>query len=157
KSAERPRDAVAEIESLVADLAARLSKPARLVAHWTPSDLPPAYEGAVREALIQLARNSMVHGVESQMRRLQFGKPAVALLPVAPRRHEREGQLEIIFQDDGQGLDLDRIRARARELFGAADLDDGQAAHVVFEPGFSTAASTTGDAGRGVGLDLVRE
>ncbi len=64
--------------------------------------------------------------------------------------------MEVLFQDDGRGLDLDRIRQRALELFGNKALSDDQAAQVIFEPGFSTAAITTGDAGRGVGLDLVK-
>jgi two-component system chemotaxis sensor kinase CheA len=153
----RPADPVSAVEGLIGDLAARLGKPARFVAHWNPNDLPAAYTGVVREALIQLARNSMVHGVESQLRRLQAGKPAVASLQFALRRHKPEGQIEIVFQDDGQGLDLHRIREQARERFGIDDIDDHQAAQMIFEPGFSTAAETTGDAGRGVGLDLVRD
>jgi chemotaxis protein histidine kinase CheA len=153
----RAADLVPALETLIADLAARLGKPARFIARWNPEELPPAYGPAVREALIQLARNAMVHGVETEALRRQAGKPVPATLQFALRRHEQEGQLEVLFQDDGRGLDLGTIRARARELFGSDVLDDAQAAQVIFEPGFSTAAATTGDAGRGVGLDLVRE
>lgn len=154
---QRPPDLLPALEGLIAGLSARLGKPARFVARWSAEDLPMAYGAVVREALIQLARNSMVHGVETEMQRRQAGKPVPAILQVALRRHEAEGQLEVVFQDDGRGLDLDRIRDRARQLFGLDGLDDEQAAQVIFEPGFSTAAATTDDAGRGVGLDLVRE
>jgi signal transduction histidine kinase len=157
KKVATPPDLVSSLEALIADLSFRLGKPARFVAHWNPDDLPPAYAAVVREALIQLARNSMAHGVETEQERRKLGKPVPAVLQFALRRHEREGQLEILFQDDGRGLDLERIRERARELPGSGDLDDAQAAQIIFEPGFSTVATTTADAGRGVGLDLVRD
>lgn len=153
----RPQDLVEAMEGLIAELAARLRKPARLVAHWNAADLPTEYGSVVREALIQLARNSMVHGVESLQERREANKPAAAALQIALRRYEAEGQLEIVFQDDGRGLDLARIRDRARATLGMAHLDDDQARQIIFEPGFSTANTTTGDAGRGVGLDLVRD
>ncbi len=150
-------DIVSSLDALTNDLSSRLGKPARFIAHWRPEDLPPAYAGVVREALIQLTRNSMVHGVETAQERREAGKPARAVLQVALRRHEAEGQLEVLFQDDGRGLDLDRIRQRALELFGNKVLSDDEAAQLIFEPGFSTATTTTNDAGRGVGLDLVRD
>jgi two-component system chemotaxis sensor kinase CheA len=156
-AATRPADLLSVLEALTADLSSRLGKPARFVAHWSDEDLPVAYAGLMREALIQLTRNSMVHGVETEQERKQTGKPVRAVLQVALRRHEAEGQLEVLFQDDGRGLDLDRIRQRALELFGNKVLSDDQAAQVIFEPGFSTATTTTSDAGRGVGLDLVRD
>lgn len=157
ESRTRPQELVEAMEGLTAELALRLRKPARLVAHWNPSDLPAEYGGVARESLIQLARNSMVHGIESPQERREVNKPATALLQIALRRYEAEGQLEIVFQDDGRGLDLGRIRDHARATFGVDDLDDDQAREIIFEPGFSTADVTTGDAGRGVGLDLVRE
>ncbi len=162
KGSEAPQgqstqELVPAVEALVAGLSSRLGKPARFVARWQPDELPAAYQAVVRDALIQLARNSMVHGVEGEEERRAANKPATAVLQFALRRHEHEGQIEILFQDDGRGLDLARIRERARQLFGTVIFDDEQAAQVIFEPGFSTAQTTTGDAGRGVGLDLVRE
>jgi signal transduction histidine kinase len=152
----RPADIVSALEKFVAELSQRLGKPARFVAQWKPEDLPAAYNNVIREALIQFARNSMVHGVETGPQRGALGKPAVATLQFAVRRHEAEGQLEVLFQDDGRGLDPHRIRERAREIFPLDEPDDAQALQVIFEPGFSTARETTEDAGRGVGLDLVR-
>ncbi len=65
----------------------------------------------------------------------------------------------IQFSDDGAGLDLARIRAKAREsgLLGAdIEVSDAEAADLIFEPGFSTAEALTELAGRGVGMDVVR-
>ncbi|HEX2836334.1 MAG TPA: ATP-binding protein [Thermoanaerobaculia bacterium] len=157
-AAPRPQlDLMAMIEQLVTELAAKLGRPARFIAQWNDGDLPEPYRALSRDVLIQLARNSMTHGVETEAQRRQSGKPLPAVLQVVLRRHEAEGQLELVFQDDGRGLDLDRIRRRGGELFDLADLDDAQVAQLIFEPGFSTAETTTADAGRGVGLDLVRE
>lgn len=154
---ERPADLMTAIDRMIAELARRLGKPARFIAHWNDADLPRAYVPVLRDALVQLARNAMTHGVETEAQRHAAGKRVPAVLQVALRRHEAERQLEIVFQDDGRGLDLDRIRLRAGERFGLAWLDDEQAAQMIFEPGFSTAETTTSDAGRGVGLDLVRD
>jgi chemotaxis protein histidine kinase CheA len=154
---EPPPDLATAIERFVADLSKRLGKPARFLAHWNRDDLPAHHGSLIREALIQLARNSMVHGIESELERRHAGKESTAVLQFAVRRYEKERQLEIVFQDDGRGLDLARIRERGREMFGVQQLDDAQAAQLIFEPGFSTARNVDDDAGRGVGLDLVRE
>jgi two-component system chemotaxis sensor kinase CheA len=156
-AAPQPADLMTTIERLVADLSERLGKPARFVSQWNDADLPDSYRALVREALIQFTRNSLAHGLETEAQRRQSGKPLPAVVQVALRRHDSEGQVEIVFQDDGRGLDLDRIRLRAGQLFGLAYLDDAQVAQMIFEPGFSTAGETTADAGRGVGLDFVRE
>jgi signal transduction histidine kinase len=134
----RPADIAASAASLIADLAKRLGKPARFIAHWNPAELPPQYDSLVREAVIQFARNSMVHGIETEIERRRAGKEIEAVLQLALRLHPQERQVEIVFQDDGRGIDQ-------------------QVAQRVFEPGFSTATETTEDAGRGVGLDLVKE
>lgn len=144
------------LQSSIADLSHRLAKPATLVLHDGATELPAEYAGLVRDVLIQLTRNALVHGIETAQERKRAAKPLPATVQLAIRRHESERQLEIVFQDDGRGLDLARIRQRGRELFGR-DFNDSEAAQLIFEPGFSTASETTTDAGRGVGLDLVRE
>jgi two-component system chemotaxis sensor kinase CheA len=134
----RTPDIATAAASLIADLSRRLGKPARFVALWNPADLPLEYESLVRDALIQFARNSMVHGVETEIERRRAGKEIEAVLQLAIRLHQEERQVEIVFQDDGRGI-------------------DEQTAQRIFEPGFSTVGETTEDAGRGVGLDLVKE
>lgn len=151
-------DVVPTLRRSIEELSARLGKPAKLVLHGSSDDLPQSYTALLRAALIQLARNAIVHGVESESDRRRAAKPVPAIVQLAIRRHEHEGQLEIILQDDGCGLDLQRLRKRAREMFDGRTVgDDREAAQLIFEPGFSTASTITGDAGRGVGLDLVRE
>ncbi len=159
-SAGEPTRATAEvgllsgIARLVGELAAELDRPARFVSRARETDLPARWTGLMRDVLVQLARNAMIHGVEPAEERVRHGKPPVATLQLAVREHD-EGWAEWIFQDDGRGIDWDRLRRRA-ESGSLPDPSPAELAELLFLPGFSTAEQTTVHAGRGVGLDLVR-
>ena len=104
-----------------------------------------------------LLRNAIVHGVEPRAARLAAGKSETGelLLQVSQQGNE----VAIAFSDDGAGLDLERIRAKAHGaglVATDAPLTDAQAAELIFTPGFSTADSLTELAGRGFGMDIVR-
>jgi chemotaxis protein histidine kinase CheA len=144
------------IERLVSDLAAELGKPARFL--WRPEgvELPERYAAMLRETLVQLVRNALVHGVEPAEIRRDRGKPALATLQLAARRRVETDSIELIFQDDGGGLDLASLRSQAERL-GLVAGSEEVLRRLIFRSGFSTAAATTIHAGRGVGLDLVRE
>ncbi|WP_229202265.1 hybrid sensor histidine kinase/response regulator [Pseudoduganella aquatica] len=104
-----------------------------------------------------LLRNAIVHGVESRAQRSAAGKDETGELLVQVSQQGNEVVLE--FSDDGAGLDLDRIRDKARRiglLHEGEDLSDADTADLIFEPGFSTADALTELAGRGVGMDIVR-
>ncbi len=104
-----------------------------------------------------LLRNAIVHGIEARAERGGAGKPETGEVLVQVAQHGNE--VAIQFSDDGAGLDLDRIRAKARALglVGQdAVISDHEAAELIFEPGFSTADTLTELAGRGVGMDVVR-
>jgi len=104
-----------------------------------------------------LLRNAIVHGVETRAQRSAAGKDETGELLVQVSQQGNEVVLE--FSDDGAGLDLDRIRDKARRiglLHEGEDLGDADTADLIFEPGFSTADALTELAGRGVGMDIVR-
>ena len=104
-----------------------------------------------------LLRNSIVHGIEARERRTANGKDETGELLVQVSQQGNE--VVIQFSDDGAGLDLDRIRAKARQnglITEGLDVTDAEAADLIFEPGFSTADALTELAGRGVGMDVVR-
>ena len=104
-----------------------------------------------------LLRNAIVHGIESREERLAAGKKEIGELTVEIRQEGNE--VVIQFSDDGRGLDLDRIRARAEAaglLAPDAMPDDAELRELVFHPGFSTAQDVTELAGRGIGMDVVR-
>jgi chemosensory pili system protein ChpA (sensor histidine kinase/response regulator) len=104
-----------------------------------------------------LLRNAIVHGIEARASRVDAGKSETGEVLVQVSQHGND--VAIVFSDDGAGLDLDRIRAKARDL-GLIEADavvsDVDAAELIFEPGFSTADTLTELAGRGVGMDVVR-
>jgi chemosensory pili system protein ChpA (sensor histidine kinase/response regulator) len=104
-----------------------------------------------------LLRNAIVHGIESRERRGASGKAETGELLVQVSQQGNE--VVIQFNDDGAGLDLAKIRAKARSvglLADGVDISDHEAADLIFEAGFSTADALTELAGRGVGMDVVR-
>jgi chemosensory pili system protein ChpA (sensor histidine kinase/response regulator) len=104
-----------------------------------------------------LLRNAIVHGVETRVNRGMSGKSETGELLVQASQQGNEVVIE--FSDDGAGLDLDRIRAKALDkglIPPGLELGDAEAADLIFTPGFSTADALTELAGRGVGMDVVR-
>jgi chemosensory pili system protein ChpA (sensor histidine kinase/response regulator) len=102
-------------------------------------------------------RNAVAHGIEDPAQRSTAGKPAAGTVTVNLQQQGNDVTVE--FVDDGAGLDLDRIRAKARasgQIAADASLTDAEAANLIFSPGLSTASQVTELAGRGIGLDVVR-
>jgi len=103
-----------------------------------------------------MLRNAVVHGIESPAERAARGKPETGRIHVQLRREGAE--VVITVEDDGAGLNVEAIRAKARQmglLPQGKDLTDEEALQLVLEPGFSTANRLTQQAGRGVGMDVV--
>jgi HPt (histidine-containing phosphotransfer) domain-containing protein len=144
---------IGTLTRLVSDLNERLGKSAALHTTINETDFPEAYTDVLHEALMHLARNSMVHGIESTAERTALGKNPSGLIQLELKSHAQF--YEIVFQDDGRGLDYDRIRQRASEL-GWNLTSEEELRNAIFEPGFSTAKNVTDLAGRGVGLDAIR-
>jgi len=104
-----------------------------------------------------LLRNAIVHGIEPRAARQDAGKAETGELLVQVSQYGNE--VLINFSDDGAGLDLDRIRAKALAgglIAEGEDAPDEQVTDLIFAPGFSTADTLTELAGRGVGMDVVR-
>ncbi|MEO6408789.1 MAG: response regulator [Burkholderiaceae bacterium] len=108
-------------------------------------------------AFEHLLRNCVTHGIESPDVRSAIGKPQVGVITVTLSHAGNEVEVEV--RDDGAGLDLQRIRAKAVAMgLVEAQADPGAAelAALIFTPGFTTATQITELAGRGVGMDVVR-
>ncbi len=103
----------------------------------------------------------MTHGVESPAERKQRGKPEAGRISVYVS-DAGDGHLELSFRDDGAGIDPEKIRAAAVRT-GRLDATSAKLADMrklismIFEPGVSTRESVDEDAGRGVGLDTVKD
>jgi two-component system chemotaxis sensor kinase CheA len=122
--------------------------------------VPPRYQATVKNVAIQLIRNAVVHGVEIAAEREQAGKAANATLHLEFISTSGKG-FELLFQDDGRGLDPEKVRevAIAKGLLSedeARQLRDRQAIKLIFKSGFTTMTDTPGDAKHGSGMSLVR-
>jgi len=111
------------------------------------------------DSLLHLVQNSITHGIEPEDERLARGKPAAGTISL--RAYQQGGFIILALEDDGRGMDPERLKAQAVEygLLGAeeaAALSTAEALNLIFVPGFSTAISVTRAAGRGVGMDVVR-
>jgi chemotaxis protein histidine kinase CheA len=110
------------------------------------------------EPCLQLARNSVAHGIEPTSTRVALGKPAMATLTLAAVKVG--SRLRISIEDDGAGVDVDAVRARAVQTGAvtaalAEAADDHTLLALLFLPGFSTRESSDLLAGRGIGLDIA--
>ena len=111
---------------------------------------------SARDVLTHLVRNAVDHGIEPPSVRVSRGKHPEGTVTL--RAAQNGNQVVIQVADDGAGLNLAKIRARARSI-GRANVDSMgmQELHqLIFEPGFSTAEKVTELSGRGVGMDVVR-
>ena len=121
-------------------------------------EVPPSYRRIVEKVLGQLIHNAIRHGVETPADRAVLDKPEVGTVAVQFLRANADGY-QLSVQDDGRGLDHEKIRAEAvrqgvytSEV--AASMDARKLASLIFRPGFTT----VGEGGaRGIGMDLVRD
>ncbi len=113
---------------------------------------------ALNEPLMHLLRNAFDHGIEPPDLRQQQGKPEQGTIQI--QAVHRQNRTLITVSDDGAGIAIDKIRARARQM-GLDDVlltaaSDQELLSLIFEPGFSTRDQVTALSGRGVGMDVVR-
>jgi chemosensory pili system protein ChpA (sensor histidine kinase/response regulator) len=110
--------------------------------------MTPAFE--------HILRNAVAHGIEEADVRAAAGKPPVGSITITVNQESND--VSVSFGDDGGGLHLDKIRAKAiaGKLIGEDEtLSDETAAKLLFAPGFSTASEVTELSGRGIGMDVV--
>jgi two-component system, chemotaxis family, sensor kinase CheA len=155
------RGAADELASSLHGLAARLErdqrKKFRLSLHGL-AQIPEDYGTTVRDLLIQLLRNSAVHGIEPSDVRHARNKAEVGLVR-ADFRSTDDGY-ELVFEDDGAGLALEKLKTAAirKHITTAAEaarMDARAAMGLIFRAGVSTCDRVTMDAGRGVGMEVV--
>ena len=144
---------------MLRDLSTTYRKPVNLKLSGTGVLVDKAVLEKLYDPLLHLLRNAFDHGIESPQQRTQRGKPEQGQIEI--RAYHRGSQTIIEVKDDGQGLNLERIRNQALEvgLLSAEQLattPNNRLFELIFEPGFSTASQVSELSGRGVGLDVVR-
>ncbi len=148
-----------KVPRLVRDLARDLNKKIELVMLGAETELDRQVLELIKDPLTHMVRNSADHGIEDPMTRRAAGKPETGRLTL--NAYHEGGHIIIEIADDGRGLPMDKIRAKAissgvcteAEL---AQMPDSQIRNLVFHAGFSTAEKVTAVSGRGVGMDVVR-
>jgi len=144
-------------QRVVHDVSRELGKDIALVIRGENTELDKTVVEKIGDPLTHLVRNAMDHGIGTPQQRRALGQPERGTITLAA--HHEAGNVVIEVRDDGQGLDRDRILAKAieRGLVGPdRTLSDAEVFDLVFEPGFSTAEQVTNLSGRGVGMDVVR-
>jgi two-component system, chemotaxis family, sensor kinase CheA len=148
-----------KLPRIVRDLAAELNKPIDLEMHGADTELDRQVLELIKDPLTHMVRNAADHGLETQQQRLAAGKPERGTIRLSAC-HEG-GHILIELSDDGRGLDIERIAAKALALGLTSEADFGklteaQVQRFIFAPGFSTAENITSVSGRGIGMDVVR-
>lgn len=144
---------------VVRDLAKLCGKQVRIEMEGKETELDKSLIEAIKDPLTHIVRNSIDHGIEKPDARIAHGKPGEGVLKL--RAFHEGGMVIIEIADDGAGLDVQRIKAKAIEknLINkeqAAKLGERDLLNLIFLPGFSTAEKVTNISGRGVGMDVVR-
>ena len=142
---------------MVRDMAAQLDKKIELKISGEQCELDKSLIEKIVDPLTHLIRNSIDHGIETPALRKQQGKPEQGTIWL--HAEHSSGSVAITLRDDGQGLNHEKIRAKAIEQGLSephASLSPDQIEQLIFLPGFSTALSVSDISGRGVGLDVVR-
>ena len=146
-------ESLARFTRLVRDAAVETGKEVELIIEGGETELDRTLLAELADPIKHLLRNAVDHGVEPPEERRRLGKPLPARVWL--RAYERAGRVFLEIEDDGRGLDSDRIRQRAREL-GLDPATNNELLAVLFRAGFSTAERVTNLSGRGVGLDVVK-
>jgi len=151
------RQAFQKVARVVRDISRKAGKSVDLVITGEDTELDRKMVEEITDPLMHMARNSVDHGIEMPDAREAAGKPARAT--VALSAYYQGSHVIIEVKDDGAGLNTDRIleSARRKGLIAPDTTPAPEDIHrLIFEPGFSTAATVTEVSGRGVGMDVVR-
>ncbi len=144
---------------MVRDLSKKLNKSIDLFMSGEDTELDRTVIDEIGDPLMHLLRNSVDHGIEDRAKRVAAGKPEKGTVTLDAYQDGNNVVIEV--GDDGGGLNLDKIKAKAVErdiisMEQAEQMLDKDVMELIFRPGFSTADTVTDISGRGVGLDVVK-
>jgi two-component system chemotaxis sensor kinase CheA len=144
---------------LVRDLVKKTDKKIDLIIKGEDTELDKMVIEEISDPMIHIIRNAVDHGLETVAERRAAGKPDFGTLTL--EAYHESNHIVIEVTDDGRGIDIDRVKAKAveRGLLNGADLNrisDTEARRFIMMPGFSTAEKATETSGRGVGMDVIK-
>ncbi|MFS8902947.1 response regulator [Synechococcus sp. H60.4] len=141
----------------VRDLSIKTGKQASLVVEGRDTLIDKAILEELSDPMTHLVNNALVHGIEPPEERRRLGKPPEGKITV--RAFYQGNQTIIVVADDGAGIPVEKIKAKAQRLgLLSEQATEDEVFNVLFHPGFSSREASEVDdlAGRGVGLDVVR-
>jgi two-component system, chemotaxis family, sensor kinase CheA len=147
-----------KFQRMVRDLSEKLGKDVNLLTEGLDTEIDKTIIHEIEAPIMHIIRNALDHGLETTEERKRIGKDAKGLLKIVA--FYAGASVFIQIQDDGRGLNLNRIREKAiaKGLISAtATLTDKEIINLIFEPGFSTHDEATEYSGRGVGMDVVKQ
>lgn len=143
---------------LVRDLSQKAGKPINFQTSGEETELDRTIVDKITDPLIHMVRNSIDHGIEPPEERVKKGKSPQGLLRLSA--YHQAGSIVIEIEDDGRGLNAEKIRRKAIEkglISEHQELSEEELLNLIFKPGFSTADKVTEISGRGVGMDVVKK
>jgi two-component system chemotaxis sensor kinase CheA len=146
-----------KFKRVVRDLSSELGKEIEMIADGAETELDKTVIERLSDPLVHIIRNCLDHGIEMPDVRAEAGKPRQGIVHLAAMHSGAHVLIRV--EDDGAGLDIAAIRAKAIEkgfIQPDAELTEQQLMELIFAPGFSTAKNVTGVSGRGVGMDVVK-
>ena len=151
--------AFTRFKRIVRDIAKSINKQVNLIIEGEDTELDKNLVDSLGDPLTHMIRNAMDHGIEKSAERNRLGKPEAGSIFL--RALHRGNNIYIEVGDDGRGLDPEKLTQHAlnKKIITeeqAEQLTYKERLHLLFLPGFSTAAKVTGLSGRGVGMDVVK-
>jgi two-component system chemotaxis sensor kinase CheA len=143
---------------LVRDLSRKSGKEIHLSMTGEDTEIDRNVVDALYEPMVHMIRNACDHGIEATSERSKTGKPAQGNIHLCA--YHKGGNIIIEIEDDGKGLDKDKILEKAKStglIKGDEQMTDTQVFDLIMQPGFSTAKEITEISGRGVGMDVVKD
>ena len=151
-------NAFSKFPRVIRDLARQLNKEMELIIKGETTELDKTLVEMIADPLVHLVRNACDHGIENPDIRQSSGKSKVGRITLSAA--QEGNHILITIEDDGKGMDPQKIRAKAIEkglISENVQLSDTEILNLIFEPGFSTAEKVTTVSGRGVGMDVVKK
>lgn len=147
-------------EQFAENIALRQNKQVKLRASgFNDTQLPHQIESTLKEVVIQLVRNAVVHGIEPPAVRVANGKPAIGSITLSLL--DLSESYKLVIEDDGAGIDYEAVKQKAIEMgFNADEVatwNKQKLTSLLFKSGFSTKSEVDEDSGRGVGMDIIKD
>lgn len=144
---------------LIRDLARQSGKEIDFIIEGEETELDRSLLEEITDPLIHLLRNAVDHGIESREERINKGKPPQG--KVILRAYQEENSVVIVVEDDGRGLDVEKIKDKVVGMGlvtpeEVSKMSEREIVDFIFYPGFSTSDEVTEVSGRGVGMDVVK-